>query len=56
MQDFIHLKNKLILIYEEFLKKSLQAKNLYTERYSNRIHPSRRIYKNMCDKLKQTIA
>jgi len=45
----------MILIYRECQKNSLQMKNLYAERYSNRTQPSHRTYKNVCNKFKQVL-
>ena len=44
----------MILIYGECQQNSVQARILYSERYPNRILPSRRTFKNVCDKLRQT--
>ncbi|EZA57091.1 hypothetical protein X777_01697 [Ooceraea biroi] len=44
----------MILIYGECQKNSVRAQNLYAERYPNRTQPSRRTFKNVCDKLRQT--
>ncbi|EZA62191.1 hypothetical protein X777_02817 [Ooceraea biroi] len=42
------------LIYGECQKTSVRVQNLYAERYLNRTQPSRRTFKNVCDKLRQT--
>ena len=45
----------MILIYGECQNNSVRVKNLYAERYSNRILPSRQTFKNIyCDKFRQT--
>ncbi|KZC10812.1 hypothetical protein WN55_01824 [Dufourea novaeangliae] len=44
----------MLLIYDECQQKFVRAKNMYAERYPHRPPPSRRTFKNMCDKLIQT--
>lgn len=44
----------MILIYGECQKNSVRAKNLFAERYPNRVQPSRQMFINLCDKLRQT--
>ncbi|KZC03837.1 hypothetical protein WN55_01768 [Dufourea novaeangliae] len=44
----------MLLIYSECQQNSLRGKNLYAERYPHRSQPSRRTFKNVCDKLKET--
>ena len=44
----------MILIYGECQQNSVQARILYSERYPDRILPSRQTFTNVCNKLRQT--
>ena len=44
----------MILIYGECQRNSVQARILYSERYPDRILPSRQTFTNVCNKLRQT--